>query len=72
MAIPLDRGSVHAEDDIKVQTIGYLPSICGGETTRIICSSEKPTGVLAQQKTEPKLTVPADSMAGEYFGEQLR
>ncbi|MGG7647039.1 hypothetical protein ACQ4OB_03265 [Pseudomonas sp. ES4] len=51
----------------KVQTMGYLPGIRGGEATWIICTSEKPIGVLAQQWSEPKLTVPADSMVGEYF-----
>lgn len=52
----------------KVQTLGYLPGITGGEATWIICSSEKPIGVLAQQWSEPKLTVLADSMVSEYFG----
>lgn len=51
----------------KVQTMGYLPGINGGEATWIICTSEKPIGVFAQQWSEPKLTVPADSRVGEYF-----
>ncbi|WP_415765033.1 hypothetical protein [Pseudomonas sp. ZB1P45] len=53
----------------KVQTMGYLPSISGGEATWIICTSEKPIGVLAQQWPEPKLTVPADSTIGEHFAD---
>ena len=51
----------------KVQTIGYLPGISGGEATWIIFSSEKPIGVLAQQWSEPKLTIPADRMLSEHF-----
>ena len=51
----------------KVQTTGYLPGISGGQATWIICRPDKPIGVLAQQWPEPKLTVPAETMVGEYF-----
>lgn len=50
-----------------VQTMCYLPGISGGEATWIICTPDKPIGVLAQQWSEPKLTVPADTVLGEYF-----
>jgi hypothetical protein len=50
-----------------IQDAGYLPGISGGKATWIICSSDKPIGVLAQQWPEPKLTVPPESIVDQYF-----
>lgn len=38
-----------------IQDAGYLPGINGGKATWIICSSDKPIGVLAQQWPEPQI-----------------
>ncbi|WP_313325410.1 hypothetical protein [Pseudomonas qingdaonensis] len=51
-----------------IKDSGYLPDINGGKATWIIFSSDKPIGVLAQQWREPKLTVPAESIVDQFFG----
>jgi hypothetical protein len=50
-----------------IQDAGYLPGINGGKATWIICSSDKPIGILAQQWSEPEFCVPSESIVDQYF-----
>lgn len=52
-----------------IQGMGYLPSISGGKSTWIIFSSGKQIGILAQQWSETKLLIPAESTLSQYFGD---
>ena len=38
-----------------IQDAGYLPGINGGKATWIICTSDKPIGVLAQERSVAEL-----------------
>jgi hypothetical protein len=51
-----------------IQDMDYLPRISGGKATWVVYSSGKPLGVFAQQWSEPKLTVPPESIVDEHFG----
>ena len=50
-----------------IQEMDYLPPISGGKATWVVYSSGKPLGVLAQQWSEPKLTMPDHSVVDQYF-----
>jgi hypothetical protein len=52
-----------------IQTMHYLPGISEDEATWIICASDQPIGVLAQQWEAPKLVVPIESPVTQVFGE---
>jgi hypothetical protein len=54
-----------------VRQSGWLPGIAGGEATWVIESSgdhANPIGVLAQQWSTPKLTVPLEATLQAHFG----
>jgi hypothetical protein len=51
-----------------IQTMHYLPGISGDEVSWIICASDQPIGVLAQQWEAPKLVVPIESLVTQFFG----
>ncbi|WP_130901439.1 hypothetical protein [Pseudomonas sp. Sample_23] len=67
-SITLDPSATLSALIEKIQNAGYVPNINGGKATWIICSSDKPVGVLAQQWSEPELTVPPESIVDQYFG----
>lgn len=52
-----------------IRTMHYLPSISGDDASWIICASGKQMGVLAQQWSAPKLTVPIESLLKQVFGD---
>lgn len=50
-----------------IRTMHYLPSISGDDASWIICASGKQMGVLAQQWSAPRLTVPIESLLKQFL-----